>query len=175
MSSLNSETSTRRNWLHDLRLVVHQVRYEQLAFWLNRVGAVFTVGFSVVFLVMLGASAGNQLVTGLGNIRLIQYYVPGFIAYGVMSAGFSTLAITIVVRRETGLLKRLRLSPLPAWVLVASIFVSTSIVTLVQVILMLVIGRVGYHVPFPSSWIALLLAVLVGIVCFSAMGVAISS
>ena len=175
MSSVASEKSTRGHWLHDLRLVAHQVKYEQLAFWLNRVGAIFTVGFSVVFLVMLGASAGNQLVASLGNIRLVQYYVPGFIAYCVMAAGFNTLAITLVVRRETGLLKRLRLSPLPTWVLIASIFVSTSIVALVQVLLMLVIGRLGYHVAFPSSWIALLLAVLVGIVSFSAMGVAISS
>jgi ABC-2 type transport system permease protein len=93
----------------------------------------------------------------------------------VMSAGFNTLAITLVVRRETGLLKRLRLSPLPSWVLIASILLSTTIVAIVQVLLMLVIGRFGYHVAFPSSWIALLLAVLVGIVSFSAMGVAISA
>ncbi|MDH2904415.1 MAG: ABC transporter permease [Actinomycetota bacterium] len=175
MNVTTSDKSARGHWRHDLRLVAHQVKYEQLAFWLNRVGAIFTVGFSVVFLVMLGASAGNQLVKSLGNIRLVQYYVPGFIAYGVMSAGFNTLAITLVVRRETGLLKRLRLSPLPSWVLIASILLSTTIVAIVQVLLMLVIGRFGYHVAFPSSWIALLLAVLVGIISFSAMGVAISA
>ena len=39
-----------------LRLVGHELRYEQLSFWVNRVGAVFTVGFSVVFLVLLGSS-----------------------------------------------------------------------------------------------------------------------
>lgn len=175
MSSTSSDATTRKHWLHDVSLVVHQVKYEQLAFWLNRVGAVFTVGFSVVFLVMLGASAGNQLIPRLGDIRLVQYYVPGFIAYGVMAAGFTALAITLVVRRETGLLKRLRLSPLPTWVLISSIFISTTIVALVQTVLLLVIGRYGYHVPFPSSWIALLVSILVGIVSFSAMGVAISS
>jgi len=175
MSTVTDETTTRPRWLHDLRLVAHQVKYEQLAFWLNRVGAIFTVGFSVVFLVMLGASAGNQHVASLGNIRLVQYYVPGFISYGVMSAGFNTLAITLVVRRETGLLKRLRLSPLPTWVLIASIFISTTIVAFVQVLLMLVIGRLGYHVALPSSWIAVIVAVVVGIVSFAAMGVAISS
>jgi ABC-2 type transport system permease protein len=169
------DASARQPKSHDVRLVAHQVKYEQLAFWLNRVGAIFTVGFSVVFLVMLGASDGNDRIASLGNIRLVQYYVPGFIAYGVMAAGFSTLAITLVVRRETGLLKRLRLSPLPTWVLIASIFISTTLVALVQTILLLVIGRYGYHVPFPSSWIALLIAILVGIVSFSAMGVAISS
>ena len=158
-----------------LCLVAHQVRYEQLSFWVNRVGAVFTVGFSVVFLVLLGSSAGNSRVASLGNIKLIDYYVPGFVAYGVMAACFTTLAITLVVRRETGLLKRLRLSPLPTSVLLASIFVSTMIVALVQVVLLLIIGRFGYSVPFPPAIGALVVVLVVGIASFSAMGVAMST
>ncbi len=35
----------------DVKLVGRQVRYEQLSFWLNPIGAAFTVGFSVVFLI----------------------------------------------------------------------------------------------------------------------------
>ena len=77
--------------LSDLRLVGRQVRYEQLSFWLNPIGAIFTIGFSVVFLILLGASAGSSRVKILGNIKLIQYYVPGFVAYGVMSACFTAL------------------------------------------------------------------------------------
>jgi ABC-2 type transport system permease protein len=175
VSSRSTEATTRRSWLYDVRLVIHQVKYEQLFFWLNKIGAIFTVGFSVVFLVMLGASAGNSRVASLGYIRLVQYYVPGFIAYGVMAAGFTTLAITLVVRRETGLLKRLRLSPLPAWVLITSIFISTTIIALVQTLLLLLIGRFGYHVNFPTSWFAMIITIFVGIVSFSAMGVAISA
>ena len=167
--------SRTRAILLDLRLVARQVRFEQLAFWLNRVGAAFTIGFSVVFLVMLGATAGTSRVSYLGNIELIQYYVPGFVAYGVMAACFTTLSIILVVRRETGLLKRLRLSPLPAWALLAAIFLSTMIVALVQVIVLLLIGRFGYGVHFPQSVGAFVFALLVGIFSFTAMGVAIST
>lgn len=161
--------------LGDARLVAHQVRYEQLAFWVNRVGAIFTVGFSVVFLVLLGASAGNSRIGFLGNIKLVQYYVPGFVAYGVMAASFTTLSITVVVRRETGLLKRLRLSPLPTWALFGSILVSTMIVAAVQVVLLLLIGRFGYDVSFPRSIAAFVVVLVVGIVSFAAMGVAMST
>jgi ABC-2 type transport system permease protein len=164
-----------RAFLNDLRLVARQVRFEQLAFWLNRVGAAFTIGFSVVFLILLGASAGNSRVAFLGNIRLVQYYVPGFVAYGVMAACFTTLSINIVVRRETGLLKRQRLSPVPAWALLSAIFLSTMIVALVQVVVLLMIGRFGYGVHFPQSLGAFLFALLVGILSFTAMGVAIST
>ncbi|MHB8378357.1 MAG: ABC transporter permease [Acidimicrobiales bacterium] len=174
---MSESTATSRRSLvpRDVRLIAHQVRYEQLAFWLNRVGAIFTVVFSVLFLVMLGASAGQSRVSSLDNLKLIVYYVPGFVAYGVMSACFTTLAINLVVRRETGQLKRLRLSPLPSRVLVVAIFVSTAIVSLVQVVLLLVIGRYGYAVHLPVSWPSFALALLVGVVCFSAMGVAIST
>ena len=36
------------------RLVARQVYYEQLGFWLNPIGAIFTVGFALLFLVLLG-------------------------------------------------------------------------------------------------------------------------
>ena len=157
------------------RLVAHQVHYEQLAFWLNRVGAVFTVGFSVLFLVMMGASAGQSRVSYLGNVKLVEYYVPAFVAYGVMSACFTTLAITMVVRREKGLLKRLRLSPLPTGVLVAAILLSTAVVSLVEVALLLIVGRLGYAVSTPPAWPSFLVVLAVGIASFSAMGIAMST
>ena len=161
--------------LNDAGLVAHMVRYEQLSFWLNRIGAAFTVGFSVVFLVLLGASAGNSRISYLGNIKLVDYYVPGFVAYGVMAASFTTLAVSLVVRRETGLLKRLRLSPLPTWALIIAIFINTTIVAIVQVILLLIIGRFGYAVHLPTSAAAFVVVLLVGIASFAAMGVAMST
>jgi ABC-2 type transport system permease protein len=159
----------------DLRLVGRQVRYEQLSFWRNPVGAIFTVVFSVVFLVLLAASAGSSRISFLGNIKLVQYYVPGFVAYGVMAACFTTLAISLVNRRETGLLKRLRLSPLPAWALLAAIFVSTLVVSLIQVILLLAVGRLAFGVHLPNDLAAFAFAVIVGVACFAALGVAMST
>jgi hypothetical protein len=61
----------------DVKLVGRQVRYEQLSFWLNPVGAAFTVGFSVVFLILLGASAGSSRISFYGNIRLVSTTCPG--------------------------------------------------------------------------------------------------
>jgi ABC-2 type transport system permease protein len=159
----------------DLRMLKDQVRYEQLSFWRNPIGAGFTVVFSVVFLVLLAASAGDSKIGFLGGIRVVQYYVPGFAAYGVMAACFNMLAINLVVRREMGLLKRLRLSPIPKWMVMGAIFANSAIVAAVQVVLLLVIGRLAYHVQLPHSWAALVLALLVGDLCFTAIGVAAST
>jgi ABC-2 type transport system permease protein len=159
----------------DVKLVSRQVRYEQLSFWLNPIGAAFTIGFSVVFLLLLGASAGSSRISFYGNIKLIQYYVPGFVAYGVMAACFNILAITIVNRREMGLLKRLRLSPLPTWALLTAILISTMIIAAVQVIVLLAVGRIGFGVHLPSDFGAFLVAVAIGMVSFSALGMAMST
>ncbi len=161
--------------LQDIKLVGRQVRFEQLSFWLNPVGAVFTVGFSVVFLVLLGASAGHSRISFYGNIRLIQYYVPGFVAYGVMAACFNILAITLVNRREMGLLKRLRLSPLPTWILLAAIMVNSMIVAVVEVVLLLAVGWVAFGVHLPGSMAAFAVALVVGMLSFTALGVAMST
>ena len=154
----------------DVKLVGRQVRYEQLSFWLNPVGAVFTVGFSVVFLILLGASAGNSRISFYGNIRLVQYYVPGFAAYGVMAACFNILAITLVNRREMGLLKRLRLTPLPTWALLSAIVLSSMVIAAVEVVILLVVGRVGFGVHFPDNVGAFVVAIVVGMLSFSALG-----
>lgn len=177
-SSLLRRTSKRpghRVKALDLRLVARQVYYEQLSFWLNPVAALFTVGFAIVFLVLLGASAGNSRSSALGGVRVIQYYVAGFVAYGVMATCFNSLSTSIVVRRETGLLKRARLAPLPTWVLLSALFVSTFIICCVQVIILLVIGKIGYHVILPRNWGAFILAVVIGALSFTALGIAMST
>jgi ABC-2 type transport system permease protein len=159
----------------DLKLAARQVYYEQLNFWLNPIGAIFTVGFSVVFLVLVGSTAGHQHSSAIGGGLLIDYYVPGFIAYGVMAACFNTLTINLVVRREMGLLKRVRLSPLPSWAMMAAISASALIISLVQVVLVLLIGKIGYSVSFPHNLPALVVVLVIGAASFTALGLGVST
>lgn len=167
--------STRFRGVGDLKLVGRQIYYEQLNFWLNPIGAVFTVGFSVVFLVLVGSTAGHQRSSAIGGGLIIKYYVPGFIAYGVMAACFNMLTINLVVRREMGLLKRLRLSPLPTWAMLAAVSASALIISAAQVVLVLLIGRIGYHVPFPHDMAAFVVALAVGAISFTCVGLGMST
>src|SRR5580704_3066751 len=158
----------------DLKLIARQARCEQLSFWLNPIGAVFTIGFSTVFLLIFESTAGNSTIKTLGGIKLIQYYVPAFVAYGIMSSCFSILSITLVNRREMGLLKRLRLSPAPTWILMSAVFISTLTVCVIQIVLMLAVGR-AYGVHGPANWLPFLLAIVVGMFSFTALGMGVST
>jgi ABC-2 type transport system permease protein len=159
----------------DFRLLGREVGFEQLSFWRNPFAAAFSVGFSVVFLILLGLTGTHDHISFLGHIRTVEYYVPGFIAYGIMATCFNVLAITLVTRREMGLLKRLRLSPLPAWIYLAGLLVNALIVSVLQVAVLIAIGRVAYNVSLPHQLGALALAVAVGVVTFAAIGIAASS
>lgn len=169
-----SHPSRRRPLLADGRLVWRQLYYEQIGFWRNRFGAVFTVIFSVLFLVLLAASGADKKIAFL-HVTQIQYYVPGFAAYGVMSACFNTLAISLVVRRETGLLKRLRLSPLPTHVMFAALLLNSIVVSLAEVVILLLVGRYGYGAHLPANMGAFAVAFLVGCLSFTAVGIAMST
>jgi ABC-2 type transport system permease protein len=157
-------------------LVGRQVWYEQLSFWLNPLGAFFTLGFSVIFLVLLGAIAGNAKIgSGYGSVKLVQYYLPSFTAYAIMAACFTVLAQTLVNRREMGLLKRLRLSPVPTWSLLSAVFLSTMIIALLQVGILLAVGTLGFGDYLPAHGAAFVLTIVVGMFSFTALGIGMST
>jgi ABC-2 type transport system permease protein len=159
----------------DLPLIGRQVYFEQLSFWLNPIGAAITIGFSVVFIVIFESTSRHSTVGYLAHINLGQYYLPAFVAYGVMAACFNILAITLVNRREMGLLKRLRLSPLPTWMLLAAIFINSMIIAVIQIVLVLLVGWIGYGVTGPHDALLFVLVLIVGMLSFTALGVAIST
>jgi ABC-2 type transport system permease protein len=174
-SALAGHSPALTNAVRDVRLVGRHVYYEQLSFWLNPIGAIFSIGFSVVFLVLLSISGGGSKVASLGGAPLIQYYVASFCAYGVMSVCFTNLAITLVIRRENRQLMRLRLSPLPTRVMIAATAVNAAIISAVDIIVLILIGTLAFHVTLPAQPLALVLVVLIGVGCFSMMGVAAST
>jgi ABC-2 type transport system permease protein len=159
----------------DLPLVGRQVYFEQLSFWLNPIGALLTIGFSVVFVVIFLSTSSHSTVSYLKHVDLGQYYLPAFTAYGVMAACFNIMAIQLVNRREMGLLKRLRLSPLPTWILLAAIFVNSMIIAVIQIVILLLVGRFGYGIHGPQDVFSFVLVVVVGMLSFTALAVGVST
>jgi ABC-2 type transport system permease protein len=149
----------------DLALLWHQVRYEQLSFWRNPQSAFFTFVFPVVIIVIFGAlfghCAGSSYFYGLSAL---QYYVPTIAAVSVLGSCYSQLAIVLALRRQNGILKRVRGTPLPAWAYFLGLLAHCVMVSVVDVALIAGIGRL-YGVPLPSHCAA----------SFCALGVAVAS
>ncbi len=159
----------------DVALLWHQIRYEQLSFWRNPQSAFFTFVFPVVVIVIFGAvfgsSTGSSFYYGLSGL---QYYVPTIAALSVLGACYSQLAIVLAARRQNGILKRLRATPLPAWVYFMGLLAHCVMVSIVEVALIIGIGRL-YGVPMPTHWAAILATLVLGAASFCALGVAVAS
>ena len=74
----------------------------------------------------------------------------GMIGYGAANTAFAGLAITLVVRREYGILKRLRSTPLPTATYLGAVLASAVIVFTLQVVALFLLGRFAYDARMPE-------------------------
>jgi len=153
-----------------VRLFAHQLQTEQLLYWRSRESAVFTFIFPLLLFVLLGSVYSGRIY----GVPASQALLAALLAYGCVMVAFAGLAITLVIRRENALLKRLRATPLPPATFVAALVVSTLAVFAIQVVAMFLLGRVVFGTPFPSRIGSLVLIVVLGVACFAALGVGLS-
>ena len=171
-ATLTGPRPRRRN---RLGLVIHQVRYEQLSFWRNPQSAVFTFVFPVLFVAIMGALFGGVGKSAyFDGLSALQYYVPTIAALCVLGSCYGQLAVALAARRQNGILKRIRATPLPAWTYFIGLLAHCVLVSLADIVLIVGVGRL-YGVPFPSHWLAIALTLVLGAASFCALGVAVAS
>ena len=149
-----------------MRLFLHELRVQQLLFWRNRESAVFVFIFPPMLFLLLGAVYDGRIE----GVPAADVLLVGLVGYGCANTAFAGLAITLVIRRESGILKRVRATPLPAPIYLAAVLVSTFIVFLLQMALTLALGVVLYGAQGPESWLGLVPAVLLGVAAFAGLG-----
>jgi ABC-2 type transport system permease protein len=161
--------------MSELRLVGYQALLEQRSFWRNPEYVVFTFALPPLLLIVVGSTKHWDLIAGT-NVSQIALFVPSILAFGVAVAAFSNLATRIAILRSDGVLKRLRTTPLrPATYLVAQL-VSTVVTMLMVALATMLLGVALYGVTPRSGQVPLLvLGLLVGVTCFAALGLALST
>jgi ABC-2 type transport system permease protein len=156
--------------------VVRQLRWEQTSYWRNPAAASFTFAFPLLFLVVFVAINGNDTVRLSGqDVRFAQFYVPAILAFGVISACYTNLAFTLSNRRESGLLKRVRGTPLPPLVYLGGIGANAIVVATILSTLVTALGLLAYGITFPGRYLGLVVTIAVGALCFSALGALVST
>lgn len=140
-----------------------------------REAVVFTIAFPVILLFIFGSVFNDEIAPG---VTFSQYFVAGMIASGLVNSGFQNLAITIPMERDTGALKRLRGTPMPA----SAFFIGKGIQVLysmaLQVVLLLGFGALFFGLELPteaSRWIAFFWIMALGSISAAILGIAFSS
>lgn len=110
------------------------------------------------------------------SIKLIQYYTPGLLGWSLASAGILVVVHTLVQWRTSGLLRRLRLSPMPVRTLLGARVTVSMGIALVQTIIFLLVGLLPiYGLKLEHAWWMVFPVVLSGVAAFLAIGLAIGA
>ncbi len=154
-----------------MSLLLHQLRAEQLIFWRSREAAVFIFIFPLLLFLLLGSVYEDEI----DGDPAASVLLAGMLGYGVANTAFGGLAITLVLRREYAMLKRIRSTPLPPALYFASVLASTLLVFAVQAVALVTLGKLLFDAEIPSRLGSLAFTLLLGAAAFAALGVALAS
>jgi len=153
-----------------VRLFWHQLRSEQLVFWRSREAAVFVFLFPLLLFALLTAIYNGRIYDRPASWALLA----GMLGYGAANTAFAGLALLLISRRELGILKRIRATPLPTGTYLAAVLVSIMIVFALQAASLFVLGRLLKSTPWPAHAFSLVLLLALGAAAFAGLGVAIT-
>jgi len=147
--------------------LVRQLGYEQLLFWRSREAAIFVFLLPLLLYVLL-ASVYDGTVDGHDAK---SYLLVGMLGYGVAGTAFGGLAIFLVLRRENGILKRIRATPLPASTYLTAVLSSSLVAYALQSVALVAVGVLAFGAKGPENAFAVAVMLLVGALVFAALGV----
>jgi ABC-2 type transport system permease protein len=153
-----------------VRLFWHQLRSEQLVFWRSREAAVFVFLFPLLLFALLTAVYNGTIYGRPASWALLA----GMLGYGAANTAFAGLALILISRREIGILKRIRATPLPTPTYLAAVLSSIMIVFGLQAVSLFVLGKLLKSTPWPPHVLSLVLALALGAAAFAGLGVAIT-
>jgi ABC-2 type transport system permease protein len=148
-------------------VLAHQLAFEQRMFWRSREAAVFIFVFPLLLYALLSSVYSDEI----DGVPSADVLLAGLFGYGAANTAFAGLAIILVGRREAGLLKRLRSTPLPPATYIAAVLLSTLVVFSLQAGALLVLGTAAFGASAPANALGFAGAVVLGVVCFAGLGV----
>lgn len=152
-----------------MSLFWHQLKAEQLTFWRSREAAIFVFLFPPLLFVLLASVFGEGVEDGRS---VTSYLVAGLIGYAVANTALGGLAITLVIRRESGILKRLRSTPLPGALYLAAVLFSILLIVVLQSLTVIALGVLLWSADLPELPFQFIVSLVIGAACFAGLGLA---
>ncbi len=109
------------------------------------------------------------------SLSYIDFLLPGIIGLSIMISAVISLATIMVKWRENGVLRRIKLTPIPLSEFFAARVTAGLAVAIIQVVVLIVFGRVAFGIDISTTAWAAIPVALAGCLCFLALGFAIGS
>ena len=154
-----------------MTMLLHQLSFEQRTFWRSREAAIFIFVFPLLLYALLGSVYSGEIE----GEPAVDVLLAGLFGYGAMNTAFGGLAIILVGRREAGVLKRLRSTPLPPQTYIAAVLLSWLVVFALEAVGLVALGAFAFGASSPANWLGFAGAIVLGVACFAGMGVGAAS
>ena len=136
--------------------------------------AFFTLVFPLMMLFLFGSIYGNKPSSFFGGYGAVDVSVPSYTAM-IIGSGLLSIGISIASYRETGVLKRLKATPIrPQTILGAHVIVIYMMTTL-GMALLICAGRIVYGLRFGGNAFSILMAFTLSAVSIFAIGFVLAS
>jgi len=142
--------------------LLHEIRFNLLAIVRNPRARVFTLAFPLILLVVLvGLSKGADTTVDGDTVTLRRFFVAGILAMSLLTACYGSLLAIIVNKREAGVFKRRRATPVSAWAIVVGQALTTLLVACATSTVLIVVARVAYGVGISATGLAAVALIVV--------------
>lgn len=153
------------------KLVLTQTRIELLMALRQGERVLVTLFIPILLLIFFSAL---KLITVADNQNAVDALLPGILALAIIASGMVSLGIATAYERYYGVLKRLGSSPLPRSGLILAKVISVLVLELIQIGLLVTVAALFYDWRPAGSLPLAILALALGTVTFSALGLAMA-
>lgn len=104
------------------------------------------------------------------SLSTIQFFTPGLMGWAIASGATFGAATNLVVWRKNGLLRRLRLAPIPTWAVVLARIAVSMAIAAVQAAIFIGVGAAFFGLQLSGSWPMIIPLLAAGTLSFMAIG-----
>jgi ABC-2 type transport system permease protein len=165
-----TELSLLRRWI--VARVLLMLRMPRVLF--------FTFAFPLMFLVLFNGLNGTARVaaagTAGGEVPFAQFYTPSIGIFGLSLACYTSVIFGLASARDSGLLKRVRGTPLPMPTYLGAWLTAAAITGFGSVVLMFAVAVPAFGVDiYPRMLPAAVVTLAIGAASLAALGLAVAS
>lgn len=155
---------------------LYKLTWVELKLFLREpMAAFFTLAFPLMMLFLFGSIYGNKPSSFFGGYGAVDVSVPAYTAMIIGSSGLLSLGIAIASYRETGVLRRLKATPIwPQTILGAQVAV-IYLMTAAGMTLLIVAGQAVYGLRFGGGLLSMFAAFTLSALSIFAIGFVLAS
>ncbi len=150
-----------------MKILIRQTMLETKLFLRRRDDLFWTLVFPVFFILLFGFIYGD---TEWGDMRAIDYLLPGIIVMALMVTGIMSSATSFAEEREKGIYRRLSVTPLKKHMILGAQIINRYLIILVQTLILLLIGILVFNINIVGNYATFWLILTLGGLCFLTIG-----